>query len=292
VLNGTMLTLPSPDNLWRWKKHPEPACKLCGRRNATQMHILANCPWVINQEKSECDRVEHRYTWRHNCVLNVIRGAIQSKLQASNKLSRHTLPELARNPVPFVKPHDHGVAAATGAAAAAAISSAGGGPKDKGLLSLARDWSADFDLPELHVPPAQPYRFPPEVAITESRPDCFIISRNERMCIAVELTAGTEENAAKQHQRKLERNERDLLPGLDPRWRFHFFAVEVGCRGFLSTSLAHAMYQLGFTHAEVGRVKSQCAYIARLCSYQIWANRHRKDFHPPRLGVQDGEDKR
>ena len=22
VLNGTMLTLPSPDNLWRWKKHP------------------------------------------------------------------------------------------------------------------------------------------------------------------------------------------------------------------------------------------------------------------------------
>ena len=237
------------------------------------MLILANCPWVINQEKSEYDRVEHRYTWRHNCVLNVIRRAVQSKLQASNKFSPTISPNWQESGAFFVKPH--GVAgAATGAAAAAANSSAGGGPKDKGLLSRARDWSADFDLPELHVSPAQPYRFPAEVAITESRPDCFMISRKERLCIAVELTAGTEENAAKQHQRKLDRNGRDLLPGLDPRWRFHFFAVEVGCRGFLSTSLAHALYQLGLTHAEVNRVKSQCAYIARLCSYQIWVDRH------------------
>ena len=50
VLNSNLQTLPSPDNLRRWKIATNATCGLCTRPNATLSHILAGCPWVLSVE--------------------------------------------------------------------------------------------------------------------------------------------------------------------------------------------------------------------------------------------------
>ena len=150
---------------------------------------------------------------------------------------------------------------------------------------MARDWLADFDLPELHASEEQPYFFPPEVAATTSRIDCYIICRKKRICIGLELTAGLEENFEQQHQRKLKRYQEDLVPGLNPRWRFYLIVVEVGCCCFLPTTLDRGLFKVGLTKAEVSRVKDRCAHTACQCSYLIWTYRHSRSFQPPRLSA-------
>ena len=155
---------------------------------------------------------------------------------------------------------------------------------DTRLLGSARDWSADFDLPEFHQPPAPRYQFPLDIAPSGStRIDSYIVSKERRTCIGLELTAGTEENADISHQRKMQRYGEKLVPDIDPTWRFHLLCFEVGCRGYIPKSLPRALYQLGFSSAEVRRVADKCSMTARKCSYLIWIHRGRKDFEPPRL---------
>src|SRR5690606_25370620 len=60
------------------------------------------------------------------------------------------------------------------------------GCKSFGILSQARDWMCDFDLPELHK--NSTYKFPSDIDITSLVCDGFIISRSTRICIILELT--------------------------------------------------------------------------------------------------------
>ena len=50
-------------NLMRWNKSADDSCPLCSRKQ-TLSHVLNDCPVALYQ---------HRYTWRHNKVLEVIR---------------------------------------------------------------------------------------------------------------------------------------------------------------------------------------------------------------------------
>ena len=50
TLNAQSNTLPSPDNLRRWKQATNCTCGLCKRSNVTLAHILAGCFWVNKVE--------------------------------------------------------------------------------------------------------------------------------------------------------------------------------------------------------------------------------------------------
>lgn len=72
--NSLVSTLPSRNNLKRWKLTNCEDCPLCEnvlheKRPQTIMHVLSNCPVALNTK---------RYSWRHNCVLSVITDFLMS----------------------------------------------------------------------------------------------------------------------------------------------------------------------------------------------------------------------
>ena len=73
LLNSTIDTLPSNNNLVQWNKLVSDACNLCGGRE-TLGHILNGCPVMLEQQ---------RYTWRHNSVLSKIHASLLSEISSS-----------------------------------------------------------------------------------------------------------------------------------------------------------------------------------------------------------------
>ena len=128
IINLRANTLPSPDNLRRWKMKGTHVCGLCAYENVTINHILNGCPWVREQNKMK--RLD-RFTWRHNGVLRVLVNFLWRHVQRMANLKSR---DVSRGEVTFV--------------------SAGRKSKKKeqnlgsGLLLLAKDWLLHVDLPE------------------------------------------------------------------------------------------------------------------------------------------------
>ncbi len=253
VLNSNLQTLATPDNLKRWNVAYDAPCGLCTKVNVGLSHILAGCPWVLNIE-NKLPR-EDRNTWRHNCVLLEFAGAIQRKVTEVNRTALDSTPPFVR----FIR--------------------AGGIPprsmarKNFGILHEARDWTCDFHLPELHKDST--YQFPSDVDITSLMCDGYIISHSKRICIILELTVPMEENIEYWHQTKLDKYGTLHSTG----WKLHYFAIEIGCRGFVPNRFSGISRQLGFDSLEFKRLRDNLQLVSRKCSYVIWLNRFNKDFN-------------
>ena len=157
IVNAIPGWLPSPDNLCRWNAAGIHRCGLCGKVNATLAHILCGCPWV--KEVEQKSGREDRYTWRHNCILTILAEAIKYKLKQINSLPFPNTTHL----IPFVR-------------AGEKISTVGSRSPPANFLSHARDWEADFDLPEYHTG-GSVFGFPYDVCATSLRIDAYIISK-------------------------------------------------------------------------------------------------------------------
>ena len=72
LIKSTYDMLPSLANLVRWKISSDDNCR-CGEKG-TMRHVLSNCKLALN-----------RYTWRHNQVLRVLRGALEEKINQFNE---------------------------------------------------------------------------------------------------------------------------------------------------------------------------------------------------------------
>ena len=62
ILNSSIHTLPTMNNLKLWNKTFSDKCSLCGNRDSTH-HCLSNCTVSLNQA---------RYTWRHDNLIKYI----------------------------------------------------------------------------------------------------------------------------------------------------------------------------------------------------------------------------
>ena len=67
VLNASINTLPTNDNLKRWGKRLNTRCSACGNHE-TLHHVLNNCPIFLEQG---------RYTWRHDSILSFISSELR-----------------------------------------------------------------------------------------------------------------------------------------------------------------------------------------------------------------------
>jgi hypothetical protein len=271
VVNGTLNTLPTPDNLRRWKITSNAVCGLCGQAHASLKHVLAGCPWVYNVESKTTK--EHRYTWRHNCVLLVVAQALVAKVAEANQKQVAESTVMPSYLQPFVKAGQcH--------------------QKKKKILSKpsildgARDWVYDFDLPEFQKY-GQEMVFPHDVFITNLRIDGYILSREKKICIlGPEITAPMDDNVIYWHTIKSNKYREEAQTQLGPNycdWTFHDLSLEAGALGWVPPNVPASLRSLGFTSKEVKQICEDMTITARKCSYIIYLNRFKKDFKPYRL---------
>ena len=189
VLNASINTLPSPDNLRRWGvKNKEFKCGLCSQSWVTSAHILAGCPYVLKTENQNPGT--DRYTWRHNSVLSVIRKHLKKKIQEMNARKKRVEESLIVSGLKFcwVK---KGELTKKKKVATQPVK----------ILELANDWKIDFDLDSGER--KRPYQFDMQVCITSFKPDGFIVSHEGKICVPLELTCPLEENIERRHKEKM-----------------------------------------------------------------------------------------
>jgi hypothetical protein len=267
TLNALCNTLPSPDNLRRWKQATDLCCGLCSSSGATLSHILCGCPWV-NTVEMKFDR-ESRFKWRHDCIVSTLVTAIRKRVTKVNSLPRAT------SKPPGIKFVRAGQSKATDS-------------KDKakeqrhaGLLERGRDWKVLCDL-SWERSPGSSFVFPSHIATTSLKPDIIVYSPSSKFCIVgPELTAPMEENIASWKSKKLTKYSTELTDNLEPDWNIHISTIEVGARGWIPPSFYTELRRVfGFSKRALKELADTCSHIARKCSYVIWINRFNKDFIP------------
>jgi hypothetical protein len=259
VMNAQLNTLPSPDNLKRWnkKQNTEFQCGLCKRASVTAAHMLAGCPYVLLEENNQL--VQDRYTWRHNCVLSVIKKHVCKKIKERNKLQKKV-----------AKPKMKKVFVTEGQKR---VKSQQEQRSTLRILEKANDWTYDFDLPSEER--KRQYQMDQRVCATPFKPDAYIVSSEEKICVVIELTCPMEENMDNWHIKKTKKYEEELTSEV---YKMHYVVVEVGARGGLTVTLRNCMKKLGLTKKEATSVVEECVLMARRCSFVIWCQRFNKKF--------------
>mgnify|MGYP000423294984 CR=1 FL=1 len=109
--------------------------------------------------------------------------------------------------------------------------------KSASFIDHAGEWQIATDLQHLV--------FPTEILVTAQRPDIVVWSRLLKSIILIELTVPWEENIEASHKRKLDRYKDLAAQCRNKGWRCELFAVEVGVRGFISSSVLSLLKRFG-----------------------------------------------
>ena len=219
----------------------EPSCCMCGGI-CTLRHILTGCPTALHQG---------RYTWRHNSILTVLQSALTQAWsnQAKHSTTTHNLPYIT-----FVKP-------------GAKLPTSRQPLLSSSLLTGISDWTFLFDLGE-------GLAFPPEIAITNLRPDAVIFSRHLRTVIMLELTVPIEDRVSISENIKTAWYKNLISECHSNGWKTHLITIEIGCRGYVPNNLIPKLKQLGLSKASCSDTRKVCSTTALRCSYVLYLNRN------------------
>jgi hypothetical protein len=235
LLRAVYDVLPSPTNLFTWGLAQDPSCKLC-QKPANLEHVLSSCRVALS---------EGRYTWRHNQVLKVITNCIDK--------ARRQKPHLQKK-IQFIK------------FLKAGEKRSGATSLQVGILASASDWLLAADV-------GDQLKFPQEVAITNSRPDIVLWSRNSRQVIILELTVPWEERIEEANERKRIKYQQLVQDCRENGWKTWCLPIEVGCRGFAGQSLWSALRQLGITGIDRKKAIGEACEEAEKASRWVWIKR-------------------
>ena len=239
TLGVTFETIASPTNLKRWGLSDDESCCLCDAKRCTLSHVLSACKTSLTGG---------RYRFRHDLVLKAICHSIQSFINLSRKYPKPIPPE----GVPFVK---------EGSTVA---------PRKRcdplGLLGDCNDWHllADID---------KQLKFPSHIFVTLLRPDIVIYSNARRILIMIELTCPCEQNIGSAHVSKTSKYSYLIAMCQKAGWVVHFFAVEVGARGYASVSLKICFSKLGLSGRKLKEAINDASLAASKGSFWIWLKR-------------------
>lgn len=241
-IGSTYDTLPSPSNLVRWGLQKDASCSLCKKNICTVPHILGACKVALTQG---------RFTYRHDTVLRTLVTSLQDFLSSYK-------PSLSNKPrnIRFVSAGTYSTAKKKK-------------PPPIGILHSASDWTVMCDLDTTLI-------IPPDVAVTQLRPDIVLLSRMTKAVIVIELTCPCEENMEKWHDTKTDKYSLLLRTIQINGWAVHFFAVEVGARGYCSDSVRTCLRRLGFPPKSIRCILKLLGSIAMKCSFHIWLARDSK----------------
>ena len=242
-INATHDVLPTPANLHLWKKTDNPICNLCSAEKGTLHHILNNCNAALEQG---------RYTWRHDQVLDIFAGQIETKISNPSKKIGRSLIEFVPQGAKIKNPSKERI--------------------QMGILDKADDWILLVDSVENEI------IFPGIIAETSLRPDIVLWSRILCHVILIELTVPAEINFENANSRKRAKYS-DLVDQCQLNgWKVHLFPIEVGSRGFAYGSVYKCAKELGFDSKTSNKIIRQMSKMALRCSYAIYLSRGKSDF--------------
>ena len=237
LLRSTYDVLPSPANLVRWKVQEDDKCR-CGKLG-TMKHILSNCHLALN-----------RYTWRHNEVLKVLTKAAEEQVNEGKYAPK--LQRLGLGKIKFV-PQGSKVPDRKSFKASGDLEGASGS-----------QWEVAADLEGCK-------KFFP--IPTTKKPDLVIWSEEEKELHLVELTVPHEDNIKAAHERKENRYEALVEECEEAGWKATHFPVEIGCRGFIATSVRKWMRAAGLGPKKGRAMTKALQETVEKASHWIWLKR-------------------
>ena len=240
TLGVTFGTIASPTNLKRWGLSDDESCPLCDVKKCTLSHVLSACKPSL---------ASGRYSFRHDLVLKSICHSIQSFINKYCKSKR----SVTSTKVSFVKE-----------GATCGVSSARF--QLSGILNDGSDWELLADIDKR-------LKFPCHIDDTDLRPDIVIYSNARRILIIIELTCPCEQNIDSAHISKTERYSDLVARCKRAGWIVHFFAVEVGARGYASVSLKVCLANLGLAGKKLKEALNDASVAASKGSFWIWMKR-------------------
>ncbi|KAL0186294.1 hypothetical protein M9458_017964, partial [Cirrhinus mrigala] len=191
----------------------DPSCLSC-TTPATLKHILVGCKTSLTQG---------RYTWRHNQVLKCLADKLECKRVFINSQPVTNQKVLRHQPL-FVREGDK-----------RRVSPAN---QDPSALNAARDWQMRVDLDQRLI-------FPPEIATTALRPDIVLWSNSCQLAYIIELTVPWEDALEEAFEHKKLRYSNIAAEAENKGWKIRVRPVEVGCRGFVASTTAKLLREVG-----------------------------------------------
>ena len=180
----------------------EPSCFLCKKEVCTAAYILGACQVALKQG---------RFTFRHDSVLQELVACVADFV---GSLTPEKLVKQKRY-ISFVKAGQYTPSRK---------------PKHTGILHLTNDWKVISDISDNYV-------FPIHIALTALRPDLILYSNTSKRVIMIELTCPCEENMESWHSAKLSKYSSLFNVIQSNGWTADLYAIEVGARGFCSSTL-------------------------------------------------------
>ena len=136
------------------------------------------------------------------------------------------------------------------------------------LLNGGYDWQVKTDLDEKLI-------FPPNIAITNLRPDIIVWSDDEKKVLLVELTVPWEGNLEVAYERKKTKYEPLRAECEERGWDCRVLPVEVGCRGYIARSTIAFLRGIGLTGCEQRKATKELETTAETASSWIWQSAKR-----------------
>jgi len=117
----------------------------------------------------------------------------------------------------------------------------------------------------------QNYIFPPEIYNTSERPDIVIWSYKLKKVVMIELTCSAEEGFLAAKNRKTGKYA-PLLQNISRQsnWKPVLLTIEMGARGFVSSSSKQTLFLLGVSSSKVHSLCKNMSEVAARCSYTIY----------------------
>ena len=115
--------------------------------------------------------------------------------------------------------------------------------------------------------------FRSEIAVTTQRPDIVIFSWSKKAVLLIELIVPHEDRVMAGHTRKENRYAALVQQYSENGWFARCIVVEVGCLGYVSSSLLHCLESLGIPSSTSRKLRNVCSCVARQCSYVLFLRR-------------------
>ena len=137
-----------------------------------------------------------------------------------------------------------------------------------GIFSEASDWLLRADL-------GGSFTVPFLLAPTTLVPDIVIYSMEKKRVVIIELTCCCEQNFSSWHAEKARKYSLELIPNMrENGWKVSLFPIEVGARGYCSTSVKSCLVALGFSNRKTKEALQRIGRVALETSFHIWLCRN------------------